>query len=357
MKLAELVRQSASWLDASGAYSDVIVSSRVRLARNLRTVPFSSQNTAADEEHVVEQVLKAAQQVPQLVDGTYFDMGQLSELERQLLVERHLVSPALALRGGHGGVLVGPSERFSIMVNEEDHIRLQALFGGFEPQAAWALVDKIDTDLCAHLDIAFDEAFGYLTACPTNVGTGLRASILIHLPGLVLIQSIEQVLHGINHVGLTVRGFYGEGTEVIGSLFQISNQNSLGKPEQEILETLERVVRQIIDYEYDARQTLVHDAQAQIEDKIWRSYGILSYAHVLSGHEFMNLASAVRLGVGLGILKRPETKQLNELMVMVQPSHIQSLAGSNLDNDGRDVRRAELVRSRLANGAATKRGK
>jgi len=353
MTLNDLVHQAAAWLDASGAYSDVIVSSRVRLARNLRRIPFSHQNSKADEERVVEEVLSAAQKVPQLVQGTYFDMAPLSENDRQLLVERRLISPALALRGGHGGVLVGPNERFSIMVNEEDHLRLQALFGGFEPQAAWSLIDAIDTELCAHLDIAFDEKFGYLTACPTNLGTGLRASILIHLPGLVLVQSIEQVLHGINQVGLTVRGFYGEGTEVIGSLFQVSNQLTLGKSEQEILETLERVVRQIIDYEYDARQTLVRDAQAQIEDKIWRSYGILSYAHVLSGQEFMNLASAVRLGIGLGILKRPHTRQLNELMVMVQPSHIQRLAGARLNNDERDLRRAELVRKRLANGAAS----
>lgn len=357
MTLRDLVSQNAAWLDASGAHSDVIVSSRVRLARNLRGITFAHQSTTAEEDRVVDSVLGAVQMQPRLLDATYFDMKELSDLERQLLVERHLISPALALRSGHGGVLVGPGERFSIMVNEEDHLRLQALFAGFEPQAAWALVDTIDTELCSQLDIAYDATFGYLTACPTNVGTGLRASILIHLPGLVLVQSVEQVLRGISQVGLAVRGFYGEGTDVVGSLFQISNQNTLGKPEQQILETLERTVRQIIDYEYDARQTLVRDAQAQIEDKIWRSYGILSYAHVLSGQEFMNLASAVRLGVGLGILKRPETRQLNELMVRVQPSHIQSLAGMRLDNDERDLRRAELVRSKLGNGAPSARGK
>jgi len=352
MTLDELAHHAAAWLDATGPYSDVIVSSRVRLARNLRGVPFPHHNARADEDQVVEEVLNAAQSSPLLAQGTYFDVGALPPEDRQLLVERHLISPALALRGGRGGVLVGPDERVSVMTNEEDHLRLQALIAGLGPEAAWAFVNQADTELSGALDIAFDEAFGYLTACPTNVGTGLRASILIHLPGLVLVQSVEQVLRGINQVGLTVRGFYGEGTEVVGSLFQISNQVTLGKSEPEILETLERVVRQIIDYEYDARQSLVRDAQAQIEDKIWRAYGILSHAHVLSGHEFMNLASAVRLGVGLGVLKRPATHLLNELMVLVQPSHIQRLAGDQLDSDERDLRRADLVRARLANGAS-----
>ncbi len=350
MKLHDLVDHSAAWLDASGPYSDVIVSSRVRLARNLRTVPFTTQSTPDEEIGVVEAVLGAAQSSPHLRDGTYFDVAAMTEDDRQLLVERRLISPALALRKGRGGVLVGPHERFSIMINEEDHLRFQALFAGFEPETAWSLVDSIDDDICGGLDIAFDEQMGYLTACPTNIGTGLRASTLIHLPGLVLVESIEEVLRGINQVGLTVRGFYGEGTEVVGSLFQVSNQVTLGTSESDILEMLARVVRQIIDYEYDARQTLLRDAEAQIEDKIGRAIGILTHAHVLSGQEFMNLTSAVRLGVGLGILKRPETKLLNELMVQTQPSHIQRRAGSPVESDERDQHRAELVRSRLANG-------
>jgi protein arginine kinase len=353
MTLDELVRQTPVWLDATGTYSDVIVSSRIRLARNLRNLPFSAQGTTADEELVVDEVLTAAQHVRDLQQSTYFDMRQLEERDRHLLVERHLISPALALRGGNGGVVVDHNERVSIMLNEEDHLRLQALTSGFEPQAAWEMLDRVDTDLCGRLDIAYDHEFGYLTACPTNVGTGLRASILIHLPGLVLVQSVEQVLHGIAQVGLTVRGFYGEGTEVVGGLFQISNQLTLGKSEPEILETLERVVRQIIDYENDARQTLARDARTQIEDKIWRSWGICSNARVLSGQEFMNLASAIRLGVSLGMLKEPPTQLLNELLMRVQPAHVQRMAGGQLDSDKRDLHRAEYVRARFANGASS----
>ncbi len=352
MTLDRLINGAASWLNASGPYSDVIISSRVRLARNLRGVPFSGQGTAADEDRVVEQVLDAARKSAHFADGSYFDMTALPDADRQLLVERHLVSPALASGERRGGVLVGKGETFGVMVNEEDHLRLQALFAGFEPEAAWQVVNQIDDEICGALDIAFDHRFGYLTACPTNVGTGLRASILIHLPGLVLVQSVEQVLRGISQVGLTVRGFHGEGTEVVGSLFQISNQVTLGKSEPEILETLERVVRQIIDYESDARQTLLRDAEAQIHDKIWRAYGLLRNAHVLGCDEYMNLSSAVRLGIGCGVLKEIDAQQLNELMVLVQPSHVQRLANSVLSEDEKDVSRADMVRARFANGVS-----
>jgi len=352
MTLDELLHQSASWLDASGSHNDVIISSRVRMARNLREVPFLTVTTAAHEEHVVEQTLKAAAATSSLKDATFFDLSDFDEDDRRLLVERHLISPALAMRVSHNGVLVGPRESYSVMINEEDHLRMQALVAGFEPQAAWEMASRIDRELGSHLEFAFDDEFGYLTACPTNTGTGLRASILIHLPGLVLLQTVDQVIRGINQVGLTARGFYGEGTDVVGSLFQISNQTTLGKSEPDILETLERVVRQIIDYEYDARETLMRDAHEQIEDKVHRAYGILQYANVMSGQEFMNLTSAVRLGLGLGLLGKPEAKQLNELMVRVQPSHVQRSSGGDLDSDERDHERAKLVRERFRNGGS-----
>jgi protein arginine kinase len=352
MTLDQLVKQNAAWLNASGSYSDIIVSSRVRLARNLRDIPFATLTKASDEDRIVDTVLDAARATESLAKAEYYDLSSMDELERQLLVERHLISPTLAMRAGRGGVMVGPEETYSVMINEEDHLRIQALVAGFEPHAAWKTVDAMDTELASHLDIAFDEEFGFLTACPTNTGTGLRASILIHLPGLVLVQTIEQVLRGISQVGLTVRGFYGEGTDVVGGLFQISNQVTLGISEQEILDTIERVVRQIIDYEYDARNTLVRDAKAQIEDKIGRAYGILSNAHVLSGQEFMNLTSAVRLGIGLGLLPSPDLKLLNDLMVRIQPSHIQRVSEAVLDSEGRDFHRAQLVRERFANGSA-----
>ncbi len=350
MTLDDLLQQTASWLEGSGPHSDVVISSRVRMARNFRETPFLTLTTADDEERVVERTLEAAGATPSLREAGFFDLSDFGEGDRRLLVERHLISPALALRVSHNGVLVGPHESYSVMINEEDHLRLQALMPGFDVQAAWEKANTIDTELGSHIEFAFDDEFGYLTACPTNTGTGLRASILIHLPGLVLLQTVDQVIRGINQVGLTVRGFYGEGTDVVGSLFQISNQTTLGKSEPDILETLERVVRQVIDYEQDARQTLLHDARDQIEDKVHRAYGILSYASVMSGQEFMNLSSAVRLGLGLGLLGRPEARQLNELMVRVQPSHVQRLSGSVLDSEQRDYHRAKMVRERFHNG-------
>ena len=356
MNLDDLIRQDAAWLNASGANSDVIISSRIRLARNLRHVPFAVKCSSADEETVVDAVLSAAAKTSALADTQFVDLSGMDEHDKRLFVERHLISPALAMRVGHGGVMIGPEETFSIMINEEDHLRMQALTAGFEPQKAWRTIEAVDTELSAHLDIAYDDEFGYLTACPTNVGTGLRASILIHLPGLVLLQTVEQVLRGISQVGLTVRGFYGEGTDVVGSLFQVSNQITLGKTEIQIIEELERVVRQIIEYEQDARNTLLTDAKAQIEDKIGRALGILSHAHVMSGQEFMNLTSAVRLGIGMGLIQKPEASILNSLMVKIQPSHIQRFYGAVMDAEDRDFHRAELVRTRLMNGSLTDSG-
>jgi protein arginine kinase len=347
MTFDDLVQHFARWLDGTGEESGLVVSSRIRLARNLRQVRFASRAREEDRERVVEAVKGAARSCPRLSDVAFMEAGRLSEVDRQLLVERHLISPALAGGEGRRGVLVNGDETVSIMVNEEDHLRLQAILSGFQPIRAYALASEIDRDLAGTLRYAYSSRWGYLTACPTNVGTGLRASALIHLPGLVLTQDMEKVLRGITQMGFAVRGFYGEGTDVVGNLFQISNQITLGKREEQIVEDLEKVTRQIISFEQDARQTLLKEARPQIEDKIWRACGILENARVLTSQEFMNLSSAARLGHSLGVIPGPDVRALNELMVRTQPSHIQRSAGKALEPAERDILRAEIVRKWL----------
>ncbi len=348
MTLEGLVKETASWLDGSGPKSAVVLSSRVRLARNIRGYPFTNRSQGDELAAVLEEVHQAADEVGFLRDGLMLDIGQLTDLNRSFLVERHLISPALASASQSPGLLVGQREVVSAMINEEDHLRLQAMQSGLQLRGTWQIIDRIDDELSERLDYAFSDQYGYLTACPTNVGTGLRASVLIHLPALVLTKEIDQVIKGISQVGLVVRGFYGEGTEVLGNLFQISNQTTLGRSEEDIVDNIERFSNQIIDFEEKARQTLLADARPQIEDKIWRAYGIMKNARVMSSQELMSLSSAVRLGVSLGIVRSISIATLNNLTMLMQPAHLQKIAGKKMEAGERDERRAELVRRNLA---------
>lgn len=348
MTVEELVREPASWLDGSGPQSGVVLSSRVRLARNLSIFPFTGRSREPSLAGVLDQFRQVAGESKFLRGGLLLEVERLPVLDRQFFVERHLISPELAKGEKSRGLYVGDREVVSIMVNEEDHLRLQTIQSGLQLRDTWEIVDRIDDELSEHLDYAFSNQYGYLTACPTNVGTGLRASVLIHLPALVLTKDIDRMIKGIHQVGLAVRGFYGEGTEVLGNLFQISNQTTLGRSEEEIVDNIERVSRQIIDWEANARKTLLADARPQIEDKIWRAYGILKNARVLSSQELMSLISAVRLGVSLGIIRSVSVATLNHLIILMQPAHLQKLSGKIMDASLRDVRRAELVREKLA---------
>jgi len=318
-------------------------------SRPLRSSSISFSQRASEEQlaEVQSEVLKAQQGNNYLANAVFISTSDLADLDKQFMVERHLVSHALAEKKVGRGILVGDQEMVSVMVNEEDHLRLQALQSGFQPKNAWRIIDRIDDELGKSLDYAFSDKFGYVTACPTNAGTGLRASVLIHLPALVLTQEIDKVLRGITQVGLAVRGFYGEGTAVLGNLFQISNQTTLGQLEEDIINSLERVTKQIIEYEEDARTTLLKDAKPQIEDKIWRAHGIVKTARVLTSHEFMNLSSAVRLGVAMGIIPDIDIKTINGLIIWTQPSHLQKRANKTMGPAERDVYRAELVRKML----------
>jgi protein arginine kinase len=343
-----------SWLEASGPHADIVLSTRVRLARNLQGHSFSPRIRDVERLQILDQVQQIAEKHTGLKGGISLDLNALSPLSRRVLLERHLISREVAgaeagdapARGA--GLILGPRDAIGVIVNEEDHLRLQSLMSGLCLRETYQRVDRLDEELGDQLAYAYHQEFGYLTSCPTNVGTGLRASILVHLPGLVLTKDIGKVLQGISHVGLTFRGLYGEGSEVVGNFFQISNQTTLGKGEEDLLEHLERMVAQVIHLEREKRQVLMRDAPAVIEDKIWRAYGLLRFARSLSFDEVMNLLSGVRLGVSMNILNGLRVYTLNKIMIYAQTAHLEQAAGRSLTEAESDLHRASYVRRLLA---------
>ncbi len=339
-----------SWLDGSGPESQIVLSTRVRLARNLQGLPFTVRTKDVDRTAIREMVLEAAGTSPDLAEATLFRLDELDPLSRQLLHEKHLISKEIGGLDEDVGVrsdaaLLTDGE-LGIMINEEDHLRLQCLRSGFALSEAYVSLERLDANLGERLPFAFHPEFGYLTSCPTNAGTGLRASVLIHLPGLVLTKEIAKVLQGLSQVGLTFRGLYGEGSEVVGNFFQLSNQTTLGKSEEELLDHLGKIVRQVVDYETKAREVLQRGAPAVISDKVWRAYGLLRYARSLSFEETMNLLSGVRLGVGLNLINDLSVYTLNKLLVFTQPAHLARENGSTSEPD-QIVARAAYVRREL----------
>lgn len=344
-----------TWLDASGPASHLVLSTRIRLARNLAAHPYALRATLGDREGILADVQAAARETVSLRKAHLFRVDRLALEDRQLLHERHLVSKELAGLGDPAVVRPGAAllvqDRVGVMLNEEDHLRLQGFRSGFDLDAAYQQVDRVDSELGQRLPFAFHPEFGYLTSCPTNVGTGLRASVLIHLPGLVLTKEISKVLQGLAQVGLTFRGLYGEGSEVVGNFFQLSNQTTLGKSERELLDHLGKMVRQVIEYEEQARQVLLRDVPTIIEDKVWRAYGLLRHARTLSFEETMNLLSGVRLGVGLGLVDQVGLYALNKLLVHTQPAHLAQHEGVGATDPELNVRRARFVRALLEDEA------
>ncbi len=348
MDLNDLQTSAGEWLGGTGPDSDIVMSSRVRLARNLAEFPFLSRATPKDRgqiERRIQTELKRALPAPDL---RYFSLPPLPPVDRQFLVERHLISREHAYGKGPRGVCLGGGETISIMVNEEDHLRLQALRSGFQLRSTWEQVDDVDSRLEKVLDFAFSPQFGYLTVCPTNVGTGMRASVMLHLPALVMSQQINKVFQAVSKINLAVRGLYGEGTQASGDFYQFSNQPTLGKSELEIIETIERVIPKIIEYERTVREQLVEQRREVIEDKVWRAYGMLQTARTINSEETMDLLSAVRLGVNLKIIRDVGISTVNELFILTQPAHLQKLERSELNGPERDITRATYIRNRLA---------
>lgn len=349
MSLKDIISKTLSqWMKGTGPESDIVLGSRVRFARNLAGVPFPA---AADDEqraYVVREGKRALQQTNgALGDVDFVPMAELAPLERQLLVEKHLISPAHTQEVKNKAVLLRSDEAVSIMVNEEDHFRIQALVSGLVLSEAWSLCNAVDDALAKVLNFAFSERFGYLTACPTNVGTGMRASVMLHLPALTLTDQMKRVIGAVSQFGLAVRGIYGEGTEVLGNIYQLSNQVTLGHREEEIIEHLRNVTMRVLEQERAAREQLLAKGKKSIEDRIYRSYGILANARLISSHEAMQRISDLRLGIDLGVIKGIEPRILQELLVMIRPAHLQKIMGQELDAPARDEKRAALIRERL----------
>ena len=335
------------WLQSAGLDSDVVVSTRVRLARNLADVPFSPKARTSDQEMVVEAARWALADSGYTDHGRFIDNELLSVEQGEYLVERHLASPDFAASKAKRGFFVSADESLSLMANEEDHLRFQALASGLALTEACNAVAALDEKLETQLQYAFSPEFGFLTACPTNLGTGMRASVLVHLPALVLTREIDKVLRGALAIGLAVRGIYGEGSETKGNFFQVSNQRTVGQTEAEIIETIADIARQLVDYERRARKYLMENLRIETEDKVFRSLALLRGARVLTSDEAINLIATVRLGVSLGIVNELNMADVSRLLILVRPQNLQMMLGETLTANERDERRASFIRETL----------
>jgi len=331
----------------SGPHDRIVMTSRVRLARNLRSLPFPGFAKKPDRVKALETIRPAVTSLPQMSTAFAESMDNLSALDKQILVERHLISREHAAKNAGSGLVMNKDESLCVMINEEDHMRMQALRPGLQIKEAYAAIDAIDSALEKKLDYAFSKELGYLTACPTNLGTGIRVSAMLHLPALVLSEQINKIVQAVNKLGLAVRGLYGEGTEALGNVFQVSNQMTLGESEQEIVERLTKVLAQLIEHEENARGTLLDEKQKVLFNHIGRAYGILANAHSISSKETMNLLSLMRLGVDLGLFPGTEKALVDELFIITQPAHLQKRYSEKLSAEERDLLRADMLRERL----------
>ena len=347
MNIEEFLKHTGEWLRGTGPSANIVMSSRIRLARNLDAVVFPARSNKKDLDAVLASVEKAAGHISLLKGSTLFRMSDLDQVDRQMLVERHLMSHEHASNPEGKGLLVSPEESVSVMVNEEDHLRIQVMRSGLNLSEAWSIINGIDDALSKELPFAFLSNWGYLTACPTNTGTAMRGSVMMHLPALVMTKQINKVLAAISKLSFASRGFYGEGTQASGNFYQISNQVALGHSEEDIIQNINGLIRQVIEQEEQARQALLLQNRLMLEDKICRSWGLLKTARIISSQEAIELFSMVRLGVDTGILKHVVPNALNELFIMIQPAHLQKVDGKKLNAFERDTKRAGVIRQKL----------
>ena len=349
MKLDDLTENSGEWLRGAGPESDIVISSRIRLARNLADFPFVSKASDTDLAQVGESLKDCILNIEEASQLLYVDVGKLAGVDRQFLVERQLISREHAESHGTRAVAIHQLEKFSLMINEEDHLRIQVMQSGLDLDNAWKRVDRIDDLVEDKVTYAYDKELGYLTACPTNVGTGMRVSVMLHLPALVLTRQIDKVFRSLQKISLAVRGLYGEGSQAMGDFYQISNQITLGQPEEKIIKEVGDVVPKIIEYERKARDFLISESQENLHDRVSRAHGILRTAQTISSEETMHLLSSVRMGVNLGLIQDLEIPTVNKLFIHTQPAHLQKLSGTELDTTDRNIERARYLRRHLNN--------
>lgn len=337
------------WMEGKGPNSDIVVSSRIRLARNLEDINFPQMMSKEDAEQVISKVRDSILSSNSILtrEFDFYKLDKISPVDRNVLIEKYLISYSLTDKPEISGFLLSKDEKITIMINEEDHIRMQVILSGLRLEEGWDLCSKIDDVIEERLRYAFDEKLGYLTSCPTNIGTGMRASVMLHLPALVMTGYINKVLQAVTQIGLTVRGLYGEGTNAMGNLFQISNQTTLGETEEKIIEKLKNIVLQIIDKERNTRKNLFNNKRVEVEDRVYRSLGVLQNSRIMSSKEAMKLLSDVKIGVDMGIIQGIDGNVINKLIINIQPANVQKFAGKELSNRERDIKRAELIRERL----------
>lgn len=348
MKIDNMLSQTGQWLRGEGPQSDIVISSRIRLARNLSGFPFMSRASEAERRNIEETMHRAADDLFGDKKIYYVAMQEQTPLDRQYLLERQLVSAELVEAEGPRAVIIDRREEFSVMINEEDHLRMQSMTSGFDLDKVWETINGVDDAIESRVGFAFSEKLGYLTACPTNVGTGLRVSVMLHLPALVLTKEIDKVFRSLQKVNLAVRGIYGEGSQALGDFYQISNQITLGHREEELIERVGSIVPQIIRYEHQAREYLLSEKHETVLDQCSRALGLLSTARTIGTEEAMHHLSSVRLGVHAKLADMPEIATVNDLLLHIQPAHLQKLNGAEMTAAQRDTARAEYLRKRLA---------
>jgi protein arginine kinase len=347
MSLKDVISKNLThWITGNGPENDIVLSSRIRLARNLDKILYPGRANKEEKALVSKSVIDAISQQNE-IELHYIKLADLPEVDREVLVEKHIISPVHAQTGIEKGVLLNDNETISVMINEEDHIRIQVLIPGLQLEEAWEIANNLDDLFEAKLDYAFSEKWGYLSACPTNVGTGMRTSVMVHLPALNMTNNINRMLGAVSQLGLVVRGLYGEGSESSGNIYQISNQITLGHTENDIIDNLKSVTTQIVGQERQARKLLLQEREGDVRDRIKRSYGILKYAYRISSEEAMRLLSDVKLGIDMGIIENVDQKVLSELLVLIRPAHLQKINGKELTASERDIKRAELIQTRL----------
>ncbi len=347
MRFSTLLKHPADWMTGHDAETSVVVTSRVRLARNLRVTPFPGWAKKVQRREIFEELSGLLKGLPAMREGFSHELSDLDSLQKQVLVERHLISREQAARNEGSGSVVNRKQTLSLMINEEDHLRIQAIRPSLQLHEAYKLALSVDEFLEDQVDYAFHQEWGFLTACPTNLGTGMRASSMLHLPGLVLSDQIGQVLKGIGKLGLAVRGLYGEGTESLGNLYQISNQSTLGESEEQILARLTKVIGDVARYETQARAKLLEDDPMMLQDRIGRATGILTFARIIDSKEALTHLSMLRLGADIGILPGELIEICDRLFMECQPAHLQWRAGHKLPPDMRDAMRAQMIREQL----------
>jgi protein arginine kinase len=350
MTIDQLARDPVEWLRGVGPMSDIVISSRIRLARNVAGFPFLAKATGQQRQELVDTICASIDTQSTNGGWSYVELDDLDDLDKQVLVERHLISRQQVDASGSRGVAVSKSSPGSVMINEEDHIRIQVLRSGLQLDEIWEEADRIDDRIEETVDISFHPRYGYLTACPTNVGTGIRVSVMLHLPALKLTGEIERVFRAAKDMRLAIRGLLGEGTEASGDFFQVSNQVTLGRTEEEIIDDFKHlVIPKIIDYENRARQTLVQKRPLALDDRVWRSYGILKHARTIGSEETMLHLSHLRLGINIGRIKELDLATVNKLFLMTQPAHLQKQHGTRLTGEQRSIARADCLRRELGN--------